>query len=106
MNNLCLPAKTYLIISIIALIIMLFQNVGGYSNQYCLGNYSCDIKNMSLLFIFKIIYIVIFTLILNLLCENNLTIISWILVLIPFIFFFIIIASIMMFGTNNYLYYL
>ena len=102
--QLCPPAKLYLVISVIALVVMLFQNAGGHQNSYCLGIYSCDYINTGLIFIFKIAFIVLWTFILNLFCENNLSILSWVFVLFPFLLLFIIIASAMTFGTNNYLY--
>ena len=92
-RKLCTPAYVYLVISIIAVIIMWIQN---YYNVdvYCLGDYSCKIST-SLVFIIKIIYIIFWTWILNLVCESGATYISWFLLLFPYILFFILLSTLM-----------
>ena len=69
----CVPAMLYLVLSVIALISMAFNN--------CMG--------MCLLF--KVIFISIWTWFLNFLCKQGYTTISWILVLLPFIMFILMI---------------
>jgi hypothetical protein len=69
----CVPAMLYLVLSVIALISMAFNN--------CMG--------MCLLF--KVIFIAIWTWFLNFLCKQGYTTISWILVLLPFIMFILMI---------------
>ena len=93
LTKLCAPAKVYLIISSIFIIIMALQN---YNNNdvYCLGYYSCQVDTV-LVFIIKIVYILFWTWILNLICKDGHTGISWLLVLFPFILFFILIGMIM-----------
>jgi hypothetical protein len=94
LRNLCTPAYTYLVISLIALIIMLFQNVGNV-NMYCLGSYSCSVTSTTLVFLIKAVYIVFWTWILNLMCRAGATNIAWFLVLLPFLLMFLFIATIM-----------
>jgi phosphotransferase system glucose/maltose/N-acetylglucosamine-specific IIC component len=66
-NRLCTPAKIYFVLTIIGCIFMLFHNV-------------------NILAIFtKLLFAFIWTYILNLLCSKGYKIISWILVLFPFI---------------------
>ena len=96
-RNLCSPAYVYLIISVFALIVMLAQNLGsGNVNTYCLGDYSCSTSSLSLLFVAKLIYVLFWTWVLNLICRAGVPALSWFLVLFPFILMFILIAIMMM----------
>jgi hypothetical protein len=94
LRNLCTPSYVYLVISIIALIIMLFQNFGN-ANMYCLGSYTCDVSSTTLIFFIKILYVLFWTWILNLICRAGYSTISWFLVLLPFILMFVIISLMM-----------
>jgi len=94
LKELCSPAALYFIVSIFALLMILFQNLGN-SNSYHMGNFSCRVPSTSLIFIVKLIYILFWTWILNLICKDGHTGISWLLVLFPFILFFILIGMIM-----------
>ena len=94
LKNLCLPAKVYLIISTIALIVIGFQNYGN-SNIYCLGIYSCNTSNVSLIFVLKVLYVLFWTWVLNIICRGGAPGVSWFLVLLPYILFFILIALLM-----------
>lgn len=94
LRNLCTPAYIYLSISTIAILVMIFQN-WGFSKTYCLGNYSCDVPNTTLIFIIKIIYILFWTWVLNLICKAGAPGVAWFLVLLPFILFFILVALMM-----------
>ena len=69
----CVPAMLYLILSVISLISMAFNN--------CMG----------LCLLFKVLFIAIWTWFLNFLCTQGYTTISWILVLLPFIMFILMI---------------
>ena len=94
LRNLCTPAYIYFIISVFALIIMIVQNFGN-TNTYCLGTYECDVSNIYIIFIIKILYVLLWTWILNLICSLGGTPIAWFLLLLPFIIFFILVASMM-----------
>lgn len=96
--NLCDPAFYYLIISFIIIIVIGLQNYGQGFN-YCVGTQSCSSKNTILFFIVKVIYILFWTWILNLLCKNGYEPVSWVLVLIPIILMFIFMA---LFISNIY----
>ena len=85
---LCKPALVYLTISTIALIIIIFQNIGS-QNKYCLGSTSCTTPHLMAIFVMKIFYILFWTWILNLICKGGSTFIAWILVLVPLILQFI-----------------
>ena len=94
LKELCSPAALYFIISILALVIILFQNLGN-SNSYTVGSFSCRVPSTLLVFIIKLIYILFWTWILNLICKDGHTGISWLLVLLPWIFLFILVGMLM-----------
>jgi len=95
LKDLCTPAAIYFIISIIALLIVILQNLGN-SNRYCIGNFSCRVPSTIFIFIIKFIYIVFWTYILNLICKDGHVGISWLLVLLPWILLFVIIGLLML----------
>jgi hypothetical protein len=87
LTNLCTPAYVYLVISLIAIIVMAVQNYGNI-NIFCLGTYQCDVSSTGLIFIIKLVYVLFWTWILNLMCRAGAETLSWIFVLLPFILFF------------------
>lgn len=91
LKRLCPPALLYLVISLSAIIVMAFQN---YNNEstYCLGYYSCNVSSVYIIFLLKIIYVIFWTWVLNLICREGFPIISWFLVLFPILLFFILIG--------------
>jgi hypothetical protein len=93
-KELCKPAYIYFIISIIALAIIFFQNLGNH-NSYTVGSFSCRVPSTILIFIVKLIYILFWTWILNLICKDGHTGVSWLLVLLPFILLFVMIGLLM-----------
>lgn len=94
LKRLCSPAALYFFISMIALILVLIQNLGN-SNSYNIGNFSCRVPNTIVVFIVKFIYILFWTYILNLICKDGHTGISWLLVILPWILLFVIIGLLM-----------
>jgi len=91
-SKLCTPAMLYFVLSIISFILMAFQNMSGDQHKYCLGTYSCQVENKPGIFIFKLVYILFWTWVLNLLCKSGYTGISWFLVLLPFILLFVLLG--------------
>jgi hypothetical protein len=87
LTNLCTPAYVYLVISLISIIIMALQNTGN-SNIFCLGSYSCSVSSTALIFVIKLVYVLFWTWILNLMCRAGAETLSWIFVLLPFVLFF------------------
>ena len=102
-NKLCTPALFYLIISIISIIITLFITIGDRS-IYCLGKINCDMSYISIVIIIKIIFMLLWTWILNLICKAGYSSISWFLVLLPFIiiilFIFVVFYDVLMFNNT------
>jgi hypothetical protein len=91
LRNLCTPAYVYLVISLITVFVIATQNLGN-KNVYCLGSYACNTPNTYTIFVLKLIYIVFWTWLLNLICNSGYSIVSWILVLIPYVLMFLMIA--------------
>ena len=97
LRNLCTPASIYLVISLIAFFIIMIQNQYN-STTYCMGNYTCEVSNITLIFIVKLLYILIWTWILNLICKVGSPVFAWILLLFPLVLMFMFIS---MFFTYN-----
>ena len=90
-RNWCTPAYFYFIISTIAILIMSIQNYGN-TNIYCLGDYSCGVTSTFLIFVIKVLYVLFWTWILNLICKSGYESVSWFLFLLPYVIMFITIA--------------
>lgn len=89
--KLCAPAKFYLVFSIFAYFFMFFQNIGN-DQIFCLGELGCYSENSIYILLFKAVYILFWTWLLNIICRGGGTLFSWLLVLLPFILFFILVA--------------
>lgn len=94
LSQLCNPAYIYFILSTLAIVISGFQNMGN-RYKYNLGMYSCHVPSCIAVFAAKILYVLFWTWVLNLMCKDGHTGIAWFLILLPFLLFFIIIGTIM-----------
>ena len=84
MFKLCAPALIYLCFSIIQIVLDMFKEL--YQDA-----------------LFKLVTLIIITLLLNILCEQNLIVIAWIIVFVPFILMTeMIIMLAYIFGVNVY----
>ena len=90
-RKLCTPSYIYLVISMIALIVMVYQNIDNV-NTYCIGSYSCKVYSTSMIFVIKAIYILFWTWILNLICKSGSPGIAWFLLFLPLIMMFVFIS--------------
>jgi hypothetical protein len=95
LKELCSPSLVYFIISMVALVIVFLQNIGN-SNSYNIGSFSCRVPNTMVIFIAKFIYILFWTWILNLICKDGHSGISWLLILFPFLLLFVMIGLLML----------
>lgn len=95
LRNLCTPSYVYLVISSIAMLVMIYQNMGNM-NTYCLGSYTCNVTSTTLIFVIKAAYILFWTWVLNLMCKSNATGIAWFVLLLPVIVMFILIGAMML----------
>lgn len=91
-KQMCLPAQIYFGISFLSILSMMVQNIQD-QNAYCCGLIKAQspINNM-VYFVFKIIYVLIWTYLLNLLCKKGYKTISWVILLLPLIGMFILVG--------------
>ena len=82
-KDICTPSYVYLVISTIAVIVMAIQNFGNI-NTYCVGSLTCVVGSTALVFAIKVLYILFWTWILNLICKAGVPQLAWFLVLLPF----------------------
>jgi hypothetical protein len=95
LKELCTPSLLYFGISMIALVLVFLQNLGN-TNSYHVGSFSCRVPNTTIVFIIKFIYILFWTYILNLICKDGHTGISWLLVLLPWLLLFVMMGILML----------
>lgn len=93
-KELCTPAMIYFSISIVGLIIILLQNLGN-THSYNVGSFSCRVPNTSIVFIVKLLYILFWTYILNLICKDGHVGLSWLLILLPWLLLFVVMGILM-----------
>jgi H+/Cl- antiporter ClcA len=94
LKDLCSPALFYFVLSMIGLVVSAWENMGR-KNIYVLGGMPRRVHSTPLVFLMKIVYILFWTWVLNLICKDGHTGISWFLVLIPFILLFTVVALLM-----------
>jgi len=93
-KKLCTPAYVYLVISVISIVVLMFQN-GGNENVYCVGSFECPVPSTGLIFFFKFLYVAFWTFVLDSICKAGHKKVSWFLVLLPFILFFVLLGLMM-----------
>ncbi len=94
LKQLCTPAFLYFVLSMLGVLVSVVQNLGN-SRRYNLGMLSTSVPSTFLVFVVKIIYILFWTWVLNLMCKDGHKEIAWFLVLIPFILLFLLQGSMM-----------
>lgn len=90
-KKMCTPAYVYLVISVIAILALMFQNSGN-EDVYCLGNYECPVPSTALVFLVKFLYVAFWTFILDSICKAGYKQFSWFLVIFPFLLFFVLLG--------------
>jgi hypothetical protein len=80
--NICRPALIYLIVSFIGFFVLVTTSFGN-TNNLCLGAFKCDQSNLYMVYLINIMYILLWTWLLNLLCKYGGELIAWIFVLLP-----------------------
>lgn len=101
LSQLCTPSYIYFIMSVLMIAIASVQNIGNH-NKYNLGMFSCRVPSCIAVFIVKILYIVFWTWILNLICKDGHTGVAWFLVLLPFILLFVLLGLVMMYQKKHH----
>ena len=94
LKQLCGPSLLYFLCSIFVLIVVALQNLSSNMNTLQLGGMRMHVPNLLLLFVIKLVYILFWTWILNLICKDGHSEISWFLVLVPFIIMAIAVLSV------------
>jgi len=94
-KSLCSPAQLYFVLSALSFIMILLQNCGD-SSSYQIGTIKVKPECHNVVFfIFKALYILGFTYLLNWFCGKQLKTLSWVIVLLPFIAMFLILGATM-----------
>ena len=94
-KKLCTPAYVYLVISVVSIIALMFQNSGN-ETTYCVGSFECPVPNTAVVFLLKFLYVAFWTFVLDSICKAGHKQFSWFLVLLPFILFFVILGLFML----------
>jgi hypothetical protein len=100
LSELCTPSYIYFLISVLAISMSAVQNIGNNKN-YILGIFSCRVPNCFAVFVFKVLYILFWTWVLNLMCKDGHSNIAWFLVLLPFVMLFTIMGSVMVYQNKK-----
>jgi hypothetical protein len=95
LKELCNPALFYFVISIIGLLMVAFQNMGN-NHELMIGSSMLNLENSPVIFIVKLLYILFWTWILNLICKDGHSGISWLLVFLPVILIVLIVLALML----------
>jgi len=94
-KELCSPALFYFVVSIVGLLIVALQNMGN-NNELMIGSSMLNVQNNPVVFIVKLVYILFWTWILNLICKDGHSGISWLLVFLPIILFVLLLLALML----------
>ncbi len=100
LSQLCTPSYVYFIISVLSILMSAVQNMGN-KNKYTLGMFSCYVPSCLMVFVVKVVYILFWTWILNLMCKDGHSGIAWFLVLLPFVLLFVLMGSVMVYQRRN-----
>ena len=105
--HLCTPATIYFVLSLLGLILLGVSNLGN-ENTLCIGDYKCDVQSNTVVFVLNAIYILFWTFILDLMCKNGYSSLSWFILLLPFIIYFLILFFFQFYRDmlNVYIHYL
>ena len=95
LKKLCTPSMIYFVLSLVALIVLGIQNLNGSDEIFCMGQYKCNLGNKSVVFLLTAVYILFWTFVLDLMCKTGYSEISWFIVLIPFLLFFLFLGIMM-----------
>ena len=96
-EKMCTPAQLYLGLSILSIISMIIQNIAN-PDTYCCGSFEVKTPvNKAIYFVLKFLYVAMWGYILNILCKKGYTKLSWLLILLPIIMMFVIIALFILF---------
>lgn len=92
LNSVCPPATLYFVLSMITIVVIAFQSYFTGMNMYCVGESGCKLSNTYMIYAIKILYVLFWTWLLNIICKGGASYFAWFLVLIPYILFMILIV--------------
>ena len=101
LSELCRPAFLYFFISMMLFVLILVQNINQPMGVYAMGDMSCPASNKTIIFAIKLLYIFFWTWILDLICKAGYTGISWFLVLLPLMLFFLLLGVFIMGAASS-----
>ena len=100
-NALCSPAKLYLVIQSVGILLLFVKNFRD-TTHYRVGSYKIPLGHHNIYyFLIKIAVLLFWTWMLNKLCTKQYEGVAWFLVLIPFILFFVAIGMVVVSGLNK-----
>ncbi len=100
--SLCTPALVYFVISAASIVIMAIQSISNPDpSSYCVGMYKCNPGSITSIFLMKVVYVAVWTFILQLICSRGYPMVSWFLVLFPVLIMFILIAMVFLTGFHT-----
>ncbi len=100
-NSLCAPSKFYFILSCISILGLFIHNLRE-PHTYKVGVYHLPLRHHNFVFfIAKVLYVLAWTWALQKICKSGYIGLSWFLVLLPFIAFFILIGMLLMAGFES-----
>jgi hypothetical protein len=97
-KSLCTPAQIYFALSVLSILGLLVQNTEAY--KYRVGPHSVSLPHHNaFFFVFKALYVLAWTFVLQQLCKKGYKNIAWFFVLLPFIALFVIIGLFLVIHT-------
>lgn len=99
-RKLCTPAYVYLVISVISIVVIMIQNAGN-ETKFCLGSYECQVGSTAVVFLAQAVYTIFWVFVLNSICKTGYNSVSWFLVLLPYILFFIALGMLVLGNTKE-----
>lgn len=84
-RELCPPAMLYFVVSMFVMAWVFFQNLGHDQSQYTMGYVGFRVPNIYLMMAFKVLMILFWTYVLNLICRDGHQMLSWFMVMLPFL---------------------
>ena len=95
-NLLCSPAQLYVFMSLLSIVVMFLQNMTE-TRKYTIGMFTRTLSFSNLfMFLAKMVYVVVWAIILDSLCKNGYKDLAWTIVLLPFVLMFVLIGLMML----------
>ena len=102
LHKLCSPAYVYFMISFVAMLVLVIENlIYGSRTKYCAGSYECIVPSTLLIFVFKFLYVIFWTVILDSLCKYGYPRLSWFLVIFPFLLLAMLIGLMILYTSKH-----